>query len=80
MSRLFNYEAHATECVTGEIAWDAVQTVQWKRKFSAFETADSWEHASKSLSGILTPIEALLGEPHYRETVFVIFGDCRAQG
>ena len=44
---------------------------QWKRKFSAFETAVSWEHASKSPSGIPTPIEALLGEPHYREPVLL---------
>ena len=44
---------------------------QWKRKFSAFETAASWEHASKSRSGIPTPIEALLGENHYREPVLL---------
>ena len=45
--------------------------LQWKRKFSAFETAVSWEHASKSYSGIPTPIEALLGEHCYLDPVLL---------
>jgi hypothetical protein len=40
---------------------------QWKRGFSAFETAVSWEIASKSKSGIPEPIEKLF--------VKGIFGD-----
>jgi hypothetical protein len=42
---------------------------QWKRGFSAFETAVSWELASKSESGIPEPIGKLLRERDYGDPV-----------
>jgi hypothetical protein len=44
---------------------------QWKRHFSAFETAVSWELASKSKSGIPAPIEKLFRESHYGEPLLM---------
>jgi hypothetical protein len=40
---------------------------QWKRGFSAFETAVSWELACKSISGLPEPVEKLFCEGKYGE-------------
>ena len=45
---------------------------QWKRGFSAFETAVAWEQASKSISGIPTAIDKLLRESAYRDPVLLL--------
>jgi hypothetical protein len=44
---------------------------QWKRGFSAFETAVSWEQASRSSSGIPAPLENLLRESKYLDPVLL---------
>ena len=44
---------------------------QWKRTFSAFETAVSWELASKSKSGIPPSIEKLFRESNYGEPLLM---------
>jgi hypothetical protein len=45
---------------------------QWERGFSAFETAVSWELASRSESGIPEPIEKLLRASGYGDPVLVL--------
>jgi hypothetical protein len=45
---------------------------QWKRGFSAFETAVSWEMASESGSGLPAPLETLLSEHGYAESVLLL--------
>ena len=40
---------------------------QWKRNYSAFETAVSWEFASNSKSGLPEPIDKLFRESDYGE-------------
>lgn len=45
---------------------------QWKRGFSAFETAVSWEQASRSISGIPVPIDKLLRENNYSDPVLLL--------
>jgi hypothetical protein len=44
---------------------------QWKRRFSAFETAVSWELASNSKSGLPGPIEKLFRESNYCDPLLV---------
>lgn len=44
---------------------------QWKRCFSAFETAVSWEHAARKDSGLPAPIEKLFRESGYSEPLLV---------
>src|SRR5438477_5709682 len=44
---------------------------QWKRGFSAFETAVSWELAATSKSGIPKPIEKLFHESNYSEPLLM---------
>ena len=46
------------ESPVGATDWRSPDT-QWERKFSAFETAVSWEGASRSESGLPQPIVAL---------------------
>ena len=46
---------------------------QWKRCFSAFETAVSWELAAKSASGLPEPIAKLFRENNYSDPT-LIFG------
>lgn len=45
---------------------------QWKRRFSAFETAVSWELASKS--GLPEPIRDLFRSSHYGEPLLMFAG------
>jgi hypothetical protein len=40
---------------------------QWKRRFSAFETAVSWEHACNRASGLPDPLEKLLRKGNFGE-------------
>lgn len=44
---------------------------QWKRGYSAFETAVSWELASNSKSGLPVPIDGLFQENNYGEPVLM---------
>ena len=44
----------------------------WKRRFSAFETAVSWELAARSKSGIPDPIEKLFRASGYGEPVLIL--------
>ncbi len=44
---------------------------QWKRCFSAFETAVSWELAAKSASGLPEPIAKLLRENNYPDPTLI---------
>jgi len=44
---------------------------QWKRGYSAFETAVSWEYTSKSTSGLPARIEELLRENRYGDPVLM---------
>jgi hypothetical protein len=45
---------------------------QWERSFSAFETAVSWELASRSESGIPEPIEKLFRASGYGDPVLIL--------
>src|SRR4051812_19825378 len=45
---------------------------QWKRRFSAFEAAVSWELASKAPSGIPGAIATLLREAGYGEPTLIL--------
>jgi hypothetical protein len=45
---------------------------QWKRRYSAFEAAVSWELASKSESGIPEPVANLFRESTYGEPVLML--------
>jgi hypothetical protein len=45
---------------------------QWKRRYSAFETAVSWELASKSESGIPEPVASLFRESMYGEPLLML--------
>jgi hypothetical protein len=45
--------------------------LQWRRKFSAFETAVSWEYASNRKSGLPEPIEKLFRESEYGEPTLI---------
>jgi hypothetical protein len=44
---------------------------QWKRGYSAFETAVSWELASRSKSGLPAPITNLFRNRHYGEPLLL---------
>jgi hypothetical protein len=44
---------------------------QWKREFSAFETAVSWEFASNSKSGLPGPIDKLFRECDYGQPTLI---------
>ena len=44
---------------------------QWKRRYSAFETAVSWELASKSKSGIPAPVGKLFRDSDYDDPVLI---------
>ncbi|MBV8358174.1 MAG: hypothetical protein JO189_09605 [Deltaproteobacteria bacterium] len=44
---------------------------QWKRRYSAFETAVSWEFACKSKSGLPAPIYRLFQQSQYGEAVLI---------
>jgi len=44
---------------------------QWKRGFSAFETAVSWELASTNKSGLPAPIDKLFRENNYDEPILI---------
>jgi uncharacterized protein DUF6946 len=45
--------------------------LHWQRKFSAFETAVSWEFASNSKSGLPGPIDKLFRESDYGEPTLI---------
>jgi hypothetical protein len=45
---------------------------QWKRGFSAFETAVAWESASASASGLPPPLETLLRKSGFGEPVLLL--------
>ncbi len=45
---------------------------QWRRFYSAFETAVSWEHASSSSTGLPEPIVELCRETIYSEPTLVL--------
>ena len=45
---------------------------QWKRGFSAFETAVAWESASASRSGLPLPLETLLRKNGFGEPVLLL--------
>jgi uncharacterized protein DUF6946 len=44
---------------------------QWRRRFSAFEAAVSWELASTNASGLPAPIDKLFKENNYHEPVLI---------
>src|ERR1019366_8810106 len=45
---------------------------QWRRSYSAFETAVSWEFASKSSTGLPEPIVNLFRDTIYSEPTLVL--------
>ncbi len=45
---------------------------QWKRRYSAFEAAVSWESASSSRSGIPSELDKLLRENNYADPVLLL--------
>jgi hypothetical protein len=44
---------------------------QWKRRYSAFETAVSWEHASQGKSGVPEPVAKLFRESHFGDPLLI---------
>jgi hypothetical protein len=44
---------------------------QWKRRYSAFETAVSWERASQGKSGVPEPVAKMFRESHFGNPLFL---------